>query len=99
MIPAQAHFQRYRQRRGAHRRLNQRQRVIWIAHQGGAGKPACDLLCRAAHVDVDNVGASLLGQLGAFSHPMGLAAGKLDDKRRNRASARRTARHVRPRPA
>ena len=41
--------------------------------------PVGDLLGRATHVDIDDVGALRLGDPGALRHPLRLAAGELDD--------------------
>ena len=55
--------------------------VLEIAHQRGTGQLARHLARRAAHVDVDDVGAERLGHARALRHPARLAAGKLYDER------------------
>ena len=79
VVPAEPHLQRHRQRRGADRRLDQGQRMVEVAHQRRAGVAARHLLGRAAHVDVDDVGAGVGRGPGALGHPVRLAAGELDD--------------------
>ena len=54
--------------------------VIEIAHQRRAGIAAGDALGRAAHVDVDDVGAGASASRG-LAHPARVAAGELDDVR------------------
>ena len=49
-----------------------RQRVIEVAHQRRAGLAAGHMARRAAHVDIDDVGACGFGDPGAFCHPMRL---------------------------
>ena len=63
----------------ADRGLDQRQRVIEVAHQRRARLAAGHVPGRAAHVDVDDVGAGALGDARAFRHPARLAAGELHD--------------------
>ncbi len=49
-----------------------------LAHQAAAGVVLGDLRHRAAHVDVDDVGAHLLDDARGFGHLGGLAAEDLD---------------------
>ena len=78
------------------RGLDQRQGVIEIAHQRGAGLAAGDVAGRTAHVDVDDVGAGGFRDPRALGHPVRLAAGKLNDMR---ADARGLAAQQRHRAA
>ena len=61
LVPAEAHLQRDRDIDSLHGRLDQRQGVIGIAHQRRAGIAADHLLGRAAHVDLDDIGACIGG--------------------------------------
>jgi hypothetical protein len=79
VIPAEPHFQRYRHVDGLDHRLDQRQRMIEVAHQRRPRRPVGDVLCRATHVDVDDRGAKVLGNACAFGHPARFAAGQLGD--------------------
>ncbi len=79
IIPAEPHLERHRHRHGADGGLDQRQRMVEIAHQRRAGLPAGHVARRATHIDVDNGGAGILGDASAFRHPAGLAAGELHD--------------------
>ncbi len=81
LIPPQPHLQRDRDRYGADHRLHQRGGMVEIAHQGRARQLARHLARRAAHIDVDDVGAQLLGRPRALPHPARLAADKLYDER------------------
>ena len=58
-----------------------RRGMIEVAHQRGARKLARHFAGRAAHVDIDDVGAERLGHARAFAHPARFAAGKLYDER------------------
>ncbi len=60
--------------------FDQRQRVVEVAHQCAAGELAGHLTCRAAHIDVDDVGAARLGDSRALGHPLSFAAGELYDE-------------------
>ena len=60
-----------------HHRFNERQRMVEVAHQRRAGLAAGHVPRRAAHIDIDDVGASVGGDRGAFRHPARLAAGDL----------------------
>ena len=90
VVPAQPHLQRDGHAHGADDRFDQRQGVIEVAHQRAARQLARHLARRAAHVDVDDVGAEPLGDAGALRHPARLAAGELyDEGDSSRPSARR----------
>ena len=52
-----------------------------VAHQRAAGVVLRDLRHRAAHVDVDDVGAHALDDAGSISHLCGIAAEDLDGDR------------------
>ena len=52
-----------------------------VAHQGGAGAPLEHLVRRAAHVDVDQVGAELLDHPRGVGHGAGVGAVDLDRQR------------------
>ena len=80
LIPAEPHLDGDRDADGFHRRCNQAAGKVRFAHQGAARLAARDLFCRTAHVDVDDVGASRLGQCSASAHPFGVAAGELNDE-------------------
>ena len=60
MIPAEPHLERHRHAHRSDRRLDQSQRMIEIAHQRRTGLTARDVARRAAHVDVDDIGAGRL---------------------------------------
>ncbi len=81
IIPAQPGFQRDRHRDRTDNRLDQRQRVIEVFHQGRSACPRAagtgHLLGRAPHVDVDDLRAVRLNHPRGLGHPMGLAPGKL----------------------
>ena len=96
MIPAKTHFQSYRYAHGANRRLDQRQRMIEIAHQRRTGLASSHMACRTAHVNVDNVRACGFRDPRAFGHPARLAACQLHDVR---SDARRLRTQQRHRPA
>ena len=57
------------------------QRMVEVAHQRRAGIAGRHLARRAAHVDVDDVGAGVGRRPRAFRHPVRLAPGELDDVR------------------
>ncbi len=76
-VPAEPHLQRDRHLHRRHGRLDQRERMIEIAHQRRARLPVGHVLGRAAHVDIDDVGAGILRDASALAHPARLAAGKL----------------------
>ena len=63
IVPAEPHLDRDRQRRRAHNGLDQPLRQVRHAHQGRAGKAVGHALGRAAEIDVDDVGARVLGDL------------------------------------
>ena len=67
--------------------------VVEVAHQRRAGIAAGHLLGRAAHVDVDDVGALARGDARGLGHVARLAAGKLHhmDRQAGMADARRRA--------
>ena len=64
IAPAKPHLQCHRPRRCADGRIDQALGVIEIAHQRRSRQPAGHLLRRASHVEVDDVGARRLGDLG-----------------------------------
>ncbi len=76
-VPAEPHLDRHRHLDRANHGLDQRQRMVEVAHQGRAGTAAGDLLGRAAHVDIDDVRPLAGGYTRAFSHMCCLAAGEL----------------------
>ena len=53
--------------------------MIEVAHQRRARLPVGHVLGRAAHVDVDDLGARALGDARALRHPVRLTTGKLHD--------------------
>ena len=67
-----------------------------VAHQGGARLPAGDGLGRAAHIDVDDVGAVRLGQTRGLRHRIGTATGELDHMGIDTAPLGPQARLLRP---
>jgi hypothetical protein len=77
VIPAEPHLERDRNVDGADRRLDQRQRMIEVAHQRRACLAVGDVARRATHVDVDDLGAGADRHARALRHPMGFAAGDL----------------------
>ncbi len=83
IVPAKPHLDRHRHLHGGDRRLDQRHRMVEIAHQGRAGPAARHLLGRAAHVDVNDRSAIGFRQAGGLAQPMRIAAGELDDMRRD----------------
>ena len=54
--------------------------MVEITHQGRARELARDFTGRAAHIDVDDVGAQFLGHAGPFCHPARFATRQLDDE-------------------
>ncbi len=81
VVPAEPHLQCHRHLDCGDRRLDQPDRMIEIAHQRRARLAAGDMACRAAHVDVDDIGAGRLRHAGTLGHPMCLAAGELHHMR------------------
>jgi hypothetical protein len=79
IVPAKPHFQRHRNTHRLHHRLDQSERMIEVAHQRRTRRAVGDVLCRAAHIDVDNIGAGIFGDARAFRHPARFATGQLDD--------------------
>ena len=79
-IPAAAHLQGHGHADGPDDRLDQAHGVAEVAHQRRAGQLARDLAGRAAHVDVDDVGAQLFRHARPFRHPARLAARQLYDE-------------------
>ncbi len=79
VVPAQPHLDGDRHRDRATHRGEQALGMVEVAHQGRAGLAAGHGLGRAAHVDVDHVGAVGLGEPRALRHPARVAAGELDD--------------------
>ena len=73
VIPPKAHLQRHGQIHSGHNRLDQRQSMIGVFHQSGAGIPRGHLLGGTPHVNINNPRALIGHQLGAFGHPVGLA--------------------------
>jgi hypothetical protein len=96
MIPTQAHFQRHRHAGRSDSRLNQGQRMIEIAHQGGAGQALGHLPGRTPHIDIDDIGPGIDGNAGALRHPVCLAPGQLDHTGLQRCVERRLAHHIDP---
>ena len=80
VVPAGAHLQRDGHVDGADDRLDQARGVIEVAHQRRAGQLARHLAGRAAHVDVDDVGAQFFRHARPFRHPARLAARQLYDE-------------------
>ena len=97
MVPAETHLEGHGNAGGTNRCFDEAQRMIEIAHQSRAGKPTGHLAGRTPHVDVDHLGAEILGNARAFRHPSGFASGKLDDEWIKLRRALRTAHHVGPR--
>ena len=81
VVPAQPHLERHRYAHGADHGLDQAQGVREVAHQGRARLLAGHLAGRAAHVDVDDVGAQISRHARPFCHPARLAARQLYDER------------------
>ena len=79
VVPAKPHFQRHRNLDRRHDCLDQGERMVEIAHQRRTGLAVGDVFGRAAHVDVDDLGAARLGDARAFGHPLRLAARDLHD--------------------
>ena len=91
MVPAQAHLERDRYVDCADHGLDQREGMIEVPHQGRARHLARHLAGRAAHVDIDDIGAKVRSDAGAFAHPMRLAPGELYDEGLAIGSARLAA--------
>ena len=81
VVPARAHLDRDRNANGAGHGANHRGRVFGLAHQAAAGIVLGDLRHRAAHVDVDDVGAHALDDLCRRRHLVRVAAEHLDRDR------------------
>ncbi len=64
VVPAEPHLQGDRHLHRRHGRLDQRQRMVEIAHQRRARLPVGHVLGRAAHIDIDDVGAGILPRSG-----------------------------------
>jgi hypothetical protein len=79
VVPAKPHLQRHRNARRLHHCVDQRERVVEIAHQRGAGRAVGHVLRRATHIDVDDGRAGAFRNARALRHPVRLAAGKLND--------------------
>ena len=79
VIPTETHLQRHGYADRADGRLDQRQRVVEIAHQGRAGLPPGHMAGGTTHVDVDDVRPRRFGDTGPLRHPAGLAARQLHD--------------------
>ena len=77
LVPAEPHLHRDRHGDRVDHRVDQRHGVVEVAHQRRAGIAAGHLLGRAAHVDVDDVGALARRDARGLGHVVGLAAGKL----------------------
>src|SRR3569833_2390187 len=54
--------------------------MVEIAHERAAGELAGHLARGTAHVDIDDVGAALLGNACAFRHPAHFTSGELYDE-------------------
>lgn len=80
-VPAEPHLQRHRHVDRIDRRLDQRERMIGIAHQRRAGITARYLLGRASHIDIDDAGAVIGRDLRRLGHEMRLTPGKLHHMR------------------
>jgi hypothetical protein len=68
-IPAEPHLERHRQLGCVHRCFDQRHRVIGFSHERRAAEATGHALGWAAHIDVDDVGASCLCNACALGHP------------------------------
>ena len=78
VVPAEAGLEGDGDLHGLHHRLDQRQRVIEVAQERGAGPAVRHLLRRAAHVDVDDPRAHGFDHAGGLAHPVRLASRELD---------------------
>ena len=78
LVPAEPHLHRDGRRNGRHRRVDQAHRMVDVAHERRPRIAVRDPLCRASHVDVNDVGPACLGNARRFADPGRLAAGKLD---------------------
>ena len=72
-----AQLDRHRQAAPARRRARDRDRAVGILEQRRAGAGLADLRHRAAHVDVDQVGAGGGDPLGGRGHHLGIGAEQL----------------------
>ena len=84
VIPAQTHFHGDGNRNGGARRRNQPHRLIEIAHQRRASESAGDAFAGAAHVDVDPIGAGLLGAARGGGDAFHITRRNLHDARSRR---------------
>ena len=78
--PAGAHLQRHRnavRQAGGHHRLDDLQRQGFVLHQRRAGPLVADLFGRAAHVDVDDLRASVDVVGRGVGHHLRVGAGDL----------------------
>ena len=80
-VPAGPHLHRHRNPHRPGHRTDDARGVLRLAHQAAAGVVLGDLRHRAAHVDVDDVGAHALDDLRRGGHLVGIAAEDLDRDR------------------
>jgi hypothetical protein len=79
IIPTCAHLQRYWHIDGVDYRVKYLRDQPGVLEQGRAGLPPTDFLCRAAHIDVDDLCTALNAQPGGYRELPGLGAGNLND--------------------
>ena len=94
IVPAKPHFQRDRHIRRFDHGVDQGQRVIEIAHQCRSRLAAGDMPGRTAHIDVDDIGPGVLGDLRALAHPACFATGNLHDMKSRAVIFSAAARHA-----
>ena len=78
VVPPGAHLHGHRDLHGLRHRGDDRLRVLGLAHQAAAGVVLRDFRHRAAHVDVDDVGAHAFDDLRGIGHLLRIAAEDLD---------------------
>ena len=82
--PASAHLQRDRnavRQAGGHHRFDDLQRQGFVLHQSRAGPFVTDLLGRAAHVDVDDLRATVNVVGRSIGHHLRIRTGNLHGNR------------------
>jgi hypothetical protein len=80
-IPAGSHLERYRHVDRGDDGVEDSRDKRFVLHQCRAGESPAHLLCRAAHVDVDDLGAPVNAGAGSEGHLLRFGAGNLHGDR------------------